>query len=655
MDYRTATPVGQGAMGRVYRVWDPEGERWVALKYLRTDDPDWVRRMKREARVQGRLEHPNIARVHEVGEHEGRTYIAMDYIDGRPLDALMDELPLEAGVALLADCADALHTAHTAGLIHRDVKPGNILVAETDDGTLHPYLLDFGLVLSLGDETLTAAGDMVAIHYDASAARSDLARIRAALADNPSVAFAVRRVRCGWGEWSLVQATLNTLATAIEAFPRATHFYLVSGDCKPIKSAEYMHDRLGAEDADLIESLDYFDSDWIRTGFREERLIYRHWFNERSQRRAFYAMFEIQKRLGLTRAIPPDLQVMIGSQWWCLRRATVEAILDFARRRRDVMRFFRTTWIPDETFFQTLVRHLVPAPQIRGKTPTFLMFTDYGMPVTFYNDHFDLLVGQDHLFARKISPEAETLRRRLDALFVARGATFKISDEGRNLYRFLTGRGRVGRRFAPRFWEREATLGRDRELLVVTCKKWHVAKRLLEHVRKVCDIPALEYIFDEDSAPMPDLGGIETGCAKRARHRRALLRMLFDRHGTDRMIICLDPANLDLLRDFASDSCRTRILDIRCSFSDDYLLGHARRVGLAGALTGTEVLDRLLPAIRDDFAHEADRISDAGLAEVHRLDDSASTAANARALARFLSLDEPSAQQVAEAPHLFAD
>jgi hypothetical protein len=106
-------------------------------------------------------------------------------------------------------------------------------------------------------------------------------------------------------------------------------------------------------------------------------------------------MFEIQKRLGLKRAVPADLEIMIGSQWWCLRRRTVEWILSFARKRRDVMRFFATTWIPDETFFQTLVRHLVPGHEIQSRTLTFLMFTDYGMPVVFYNDHYDLLLSQD--------------------------------------------------------------------------------------------------------------------------------------------------------------------------------------------------------------------------------------------------------------------
>ena len=136
----------------------------------------------------------------------------------------------------------------------------------------------------------------------------------------------------------------------------------------------------------------FFESDWIKTGMKEARLIYRHFFNERRQPFLFYNSFQLQRYFGLTRKIPADLQVMIGSQWWCLRRQTIEKILDFVKKRRDVLRFFSTTWIPDETFFQTLVRHLVPAHEIQTRPLTFFMFTDYGMPATFYNDHYDLLL-----------------------------------------------------------------------------------------------------------------------------------------------------------------------------------------------------------------------------------------------------------------------
>jgi hypothetical protein len=151
---------------------------------------------------------------------------------------------------------------------------------------------------------------------------------------------------------------------------------------------------------------------------------------------------------------------------------------------------------------------MVPETEIHARNLTFLMFTDYGMPVTFYNDHYDLLLSQNHLFAREISPDAQDLKRRLGLLYSAQGVHFQIGNEGRSLFKFLTGRGRIGRRFSTRFWETESTLGRERELLIVVCKKWHVAKRVLERIRQSTNVPAIEYVFNEEDAQLPALGGI---------------------------------------------------------------------------------------------------------------------------------------------------
>ncbi len=502
---------------------------------------------------------------------------------------------------------------------------------------------------------LTAAGDYIAIHFDASASKDAYQTIRAALDTNPNVTFARRRIRCGWGEWSLVQATLNAVQAALDTFTQATHFYMLSGDCMAIKSAVYARQFLDANDVDYIESADFFESGWIKTGLTEERLIYRHWFNERTQKKLYYWSFWTQRRMGWKRDIPADLQIMIGSQWWCLRRRTIEAVVEFTKTRRDVMRFFRTTWIPDETFFQTLVRHLVPEGQIRSRTLTFLMFTDYGMPATFYNDHYDLLLGQDFLFARKISPEALELKNRLGVLYAAARDDFKISNEGRRLFEFLTGRGRIGRRFAPRFWESEASVGRERELLIVACKKWHVAKRLVAEIRHHTDIPCIDYLFNEEDTAMPDLGGIQATLSKRTRHRRALMRMLFDYYATDRLLICLDTANLDLLQDFYADRSTTRLLEVECAMQDDYLIGHAQRVGLAGETTPPDTLAQLLPTIRYDVMYESDRIRDAQFPHHQRLRETVRAEENARALAAFLTIPEEDAYPMAALPHLFVD
>jgi len=503
-------------------------------------------------------------------------------------------------------------------------------------------------------QRLTAAGDYVAIHFDARAGKGAFERIRAGLAGNGSVVFA-RREKCGWGEWSLVQATLNAVTAAEAEFPDATHFYMVSGDCMPIKSAAYLHGFLDENDKDFIEAFDYYTSGWIKTGLQEERLIYRHYFNERKHKALFYTSMEWQKRLGLTRQPPRDLKMMIGSQWWCLRRETIEKMLRFIGKRRDVTRFFRTTWIPDETFFQTLVRRLIPYGEIESRTLTFLMFSDYGMPVTFYNDHYDFLLSQDQMFARKISPDAHDLKARLGDLYASGQRRFDISGRGRELYQYLRVQGRNGRRFAPRFWEQESTLGRDRELLVVVSKKWHVARNLVQAIRDNTALRTVGYVFDDFDAGLPHLGGIENRMEKRNRHRRATMRLLFDHYGTDRLVICVDPSRIDLLRDFHSDRCQTRVLEIECNLGEDYLLGHAKRAGLASEGMPRATLARLLPAIRREFEAESEALRDAGFPGYYLFRENGDTTRNILALARFLGVPQATASRIIESTNLFAE
>jgi hypothetical protein len=504
-------------------------------------------------------------------------------------------------------------------------------------------------------QQLTAAGDFIAIHFDVCAAKADFRAIKKALEDNPNVTFSKRRIKCGWGEWSLVRATLYALEAAVDAFPRASRFYMVSGDCMSIKFARYAHDFLDADDKDYIAPFDYFESDSIKMGWKEERLIYRHFFNERQQKWLFYKCFEAQRALGLARSVPDDLQVQIGSQWWCLRRRTVEWVLDFTRERRDVMRFFKTTWIPDETFFQTIVRHVVPDREIECRPLTFLLFTDYGMPTTFHNDHYDLLLRQDFLFAGKISPDATDLKARLGALYVDDTAEFQVSDEGRNLFQFLSKRGRIGRRFAPRFWETESSLGRNRELMIIACKKWHVAKRLLRRIAAETDVPTIAYLFKENDVALPDLGGIQKTLDKRMRHCRALMRMLFEHYDTERLDVCLDPASIELLDDFYADRSTTKLLELEFEFSDDYLRGHAQRVGLAGADTSDDTMKTLLPTNRYDVTFESEQINDRGYPNHFKFAQDQSTQKNADALAAFLGIPMADAAKIAETEHFFVD
>jgi serine/threonine-protein kinase len=144
--YEILRVLGAGGMGEVYAARDPRLARELAIKVLPSDaiaDDDARRRLLREARMAARLNHPNICTIYEVGESEGLAYIAMERIDGEPLDALIGTrgLPPETVARLGAQIADALDCAHRHGVIHRDLKGSNVLV--TADGRIK--VLDFGL------------------------------------------------------------------------------------------------------------------------------------------------------------------------------------------------------------------------------------------------------------------------------------------------------------------------------------------------------------------------------------------------------------------------------------------------------------------------------------------------------------------------------
>ena len=495
-------------------------------------------------------------------------------------------------------------------------------------------------------EMLTDSGDYVSIHFDARASLADFTTIKDALNDNNHVCFA-NRVKCGWGEWSLVQGTLNALRKGFETFTDATHFYMLSGDCMPIKPVTHMHQFLDDSGKDYIEHHDYFESDWIKVGLKEERLIYRHWFNERARKPVFYASVTVQKALGLQRALPEGLQIMIGSQWWCLRRSTISKLLKFIDKRPDVVRFFKTTCIPDETFFQTLVMHLIAGSEVESRTLTFLSFSDYGLPTVFYEDHLEFLLSQDFLFARKISPHAAGLKKSLSEEFLS-DRPAHIGPDGRRLITYLNARGRTGHRYGERFWERGGRIGRQNSLQIVLCKKWHVGKNIADSIAKAGNIQSLGYIFDESGVNLPDLGQLEHSRIKRNRHRRAFLKLLYERLETDSLVICMDPGNLETLADFAGDRCEMRVLDVQCSFDDGYLVGHAQRIGLADSNVSPEMGGSLTTALRGNIRTDQETLHEMGLPALYTLGETADAETNGVALAYFMKISTRRAEEIAQ-------
>ncbi len=160
--YRLVQLLGRGGMGEVWRAYDTTIDRTVALKLLPAnfaDDKVYQERFRREAHAAAGLDEPHVIPIHDFGEIDGRLFVTMRLVEGRDLQTMLAEGPLEPAraIAIIDQIASALNAAHRIGLVHRDVKPSNILIAEHD----FAYLIDFGIARAAGEAGLTSAGAVI--------------------------------------------------------------------------------------------------------------------------------------------------------------------------------------------------------------------------------------------------------------------------------------------------------------------------------------------------------------------------------------------------------------------------------------------------------------------------------------------------------------
>lgn len=250
------------------------------------------------------------------------------------------------------------------------------------------------------------AGCPVVIHLDRRVAETDRSGIAAALQDVPDVRFS-RRVACEWGTFSLVEATILATTQLLQDFPDVDRVYLTSGSCLPLRPVAELQAHLAANpDTDFIESVTTADVGWTVGGLNKERFTLRFPFSWRRHRRLFDGYVELQRWIGFQRRIPSGLVPHLGSQWWCLTRRTLEAILNHPDRKLHD-RYFRRVWIPDESYFQTLVRKV--GAKVESRSLTLSKFDFQGRPHVFYDDHLHLLRRSEAFVARKIWPAANLL------------------------------------------------------------------------------------------------------------------------------------------------------------------------------------------------------------------------------------------------------
>ncbi|MFV2054339.1 beta-1,6-N-acetylglucosaminyltransferase [Aliiroseovarius sp. YM-037] len=248
----------------------------------------------------------------------------------------------------------------------------------------------------------------VVIHVDKRVDDAEFLAFQANLADLSNVRFSAR-CACHWGKWSMVEATQIAVELMLSHFADVRHVYLASGSCLPLRPVSELVDYLAARPrTDFIESATTEDVPWTIGGLDEERFTLRFPFSWRTNRYLFDRYVRLQRRVGFRRRIPDGITPHMGSQWWCLTRQTLTAILEDPERPK-YDRYFKRVWIPDESYFQTLSR--LYSTNIESRSLTLSKFDFQGKPHIFYDDHLHLLRRSDCFVARKIWPNADKLYR----------------------------------------------------------------------------------------------------------------------------------------------------------------------------------------------------------------------------------------------------
>lgn len=253
---------------------------------------------------------------------------------------------------------------------------------------------------------IAAEGCPVVVHVDKRTPRAEFDAFAADVAKDRGITLS-RRFRCDWGTWSLVEAARVAAERLLDDNPAIGHVMLISGSCVPIKPVAELKAYLAARPGvDFIESVTVKDVRWTAGGLSDERFTLSFPFAWKRQRRLFDICVDLQRRAGLKRRTPAGLKPHLGSQWWCLSRRTLERILS-DNRRAEIDRYFRNVWIPDESYFQSLVR--LYGAQVESRSLTLSKFDFQGKPHVFYDDHLGLLTDSPAFFARKIWPGANRI------------------------------------------------------------------------------------------------------------------------------------------------------------------------------------------------------------------------------------------------------
>lgn len=256
-----------------------------------------------------------------------------------------------------------------------------------------------------------ATNSDVTIHFDAAASRADIKRLRLLVADQERITLVRDPVRCRWGTFSLVEATLRSLKHAVRKSSVYDYVVLLSGACRPTRPIAELENFL--KDHRGMEFIESRDESWIVHGLKHERYqLYFPFGASRNYKYYLQLWTKFQKIIKMKRVPPNNLSVKFGSQWWALTWDTCIKILKYTDMHRNTVKFFKRTYIPDEMFFQTLVHRVADSSKISGKNLTFYEFDSAGKPRVFGNDHALDGYQNEKFFFRKIGTASSALHKR---------------------------------------------------------------------------------------------------------------------------------------------------------------------------------------------------------------------------------------------------
>jgi len=252
------------------------------------------------------------------------------------------------------------------------------------------------------------------IHYDKKQPANTVNELKAFIKTKNNLHFVEKRVSCGWGEYSLVEATLNMMEVAVnDSSFNPDYLFLISAACHPItpfsQLTQFLSEHYGKE---FVEANDHRYVNWIDGGWDKERTWYYFPFNYYTERDMYQYFCDFQEKKGVKRELPIDMSLNFGSQWCCLTKQTCMGILKIMSDPK-LVEFFRYCWIPDEFLIQSLTVKVASIENVANRNFTFYQFNSFGRPLVICNDHKEFVDKLNYFFVRKVSENAEAIRQYL--------------------------------------------------------------------------------------------------------------------------------------------------------------------------------------------------------------------------------------------------